>query len=743
MSVAMTREILDSIRESFDDAFSLGEAERASMLARLESDRPEVARAVRRLLRSAESGSIDAIVRFADDGASGGGFDPEASLLTGGQRVITPEGEATVVGVLSSPARFGDTEVYRVRLESTGEDAALKILVGGHVSRERLRRFRLEAQVQAACRHPWIARVVAAGPVVCPSGLSLPSILMELIEGEPLDAYAARAGWEAACRTLVRTGEAVHHANLRGVVHRDLKPSNIMVAADGTPRVLDFGVARLIEGGTMPGPGSLMTQGVAVVGTLSYMAPEQISPVASEVDLRADVYALGVMLHELVFGGLPVRTDGMTVAEAGRAKLCEVPKRRPPGPARRVGLFVARRPVAAGSVGLAIAVVVASLVVGVSQQRRIVEERNLAESRFRAAQSFTRWIIFDLSDEITGDPAYRDFQRRLIDRARSVLAELEVGSSSTGELRLEAASAHVQLGEILTNALGDYEGGRREFNLARDLIADIEWPLARAMRAWCWFRLGHVSVRPEGETSATMTYAALDELIALEAPLGQVARYWHWRAWVSCYASRRFLDEGRPPGEVRAVLADAANAAGRAAALEPANPRYGLTIAEAAFWTAHAELDLDGPGLLESTERAIGAARALAENGQAQGVPATVRALALHARALARRGRTDDALAVIAGALQSARALADADPMSKPAFRQVEMLHHWAAEICERAADGGRTDLREEAALHARRCLELHERRLSRGWVDPGGEGHYLADYRARAERLRAEPVVP
>ena len=786
MGVLMTPEQIERIREVFDRVYASAEEERANELEQLRRTDAQIAEGVQRLLRTVDQEALGQIVSFEETAFLDGVTDEDGAPLSRfsvGDRIVTVEGPAQIAEVLSDPRRFGDTEVYRGSGLAGRSDAAMKVLVGTHASAERLRRFRLEAQVQAACRHEHIARLFSAGPLVDGSGASFPSILMEFVDGEPLDTFARQVNHHTACQTLAVAADAVHFANLRGVVHRDLKPSNIIVRSDGTPKVLDFGVAKLVEANAAQESVSLATQGVAIVGTLAYMAPEQISPVASEIDLRTDVYALGVILHEILCGRRPFDTDSGSISSIWRAKSGGVPlsqpppgiprelfevasiacsgnprdrhescgefaaelrrallrrplRRRPPGVRRRAILFVVRRPVAGVAIAVASISLLAAIAMGIVQQHRVSDERDLAEARFATAQDFARWVIFDLSNEIDGDPKYREFQRKLIERASGTLLDLEVGEQSRAELRLDAATAHIQLAELFLSNDGDYVAVRSEIHRARALLDSLDSPEAAAMRAWCWFKLAYANGRPDGETTASMNLEALRDLEGLEGALSNNASYWRWRAWVSCYASRRYIDEQRPADEVRDLLADAARSARLAYEANPEDRGNQLVLAECAFWIAYAEFDFRSPRMLDATGESIDAAIVLARSSHPKAVSMIVRTRSLHARALGVSGRPDQALEVIAETLEVAEASVARDPDSKEVFRQVEVLHNWAAEICSHAINAGRPDLVESGLWHARSCLQVHRERLRQGWVDPEGEGHYLAEFEARVQAL-------
>jgi len=202
---------------------------------------------------------------------------------------------------------------------------ALKFLRAGALADEALdRRLRREAQALARLQHPDIATIHGAGR--SDGGLSY--LVMELVDGRSLDLWvrSERPSRRRRLELVVAIAEAVDHAHAHGVVHRDLKPSNVLVTARGRPKVLDFGLARLAD---EPGASLPVTATADVLGTLSYMSPEQIRGDGKAVGVRSDVYALGVVLYELVAGRLPHDLTGTSLPAAARIK-CETPPRRLP-----------------------------------------------------------------------------------------------------------------------------------------------------------------------------------------------------------------------------------------------------------------------------------------------------------------------------------------------------------------------------------------------------------------------------
>ena len=181
---------------------------------------------------------------------------------------------------------------------------ALKLIKTGMDSRGVLARFDAERQALALMDHPNIARIYDGG--VTPAGQ--PFFVMELVKGVPLTEYCdqQRLPVKARLELFVAVCQAVQHAHQKGIIHRDLKPGNVLVTeVDGrpTPKVIDFGVAKATE--VKLTDMSFADTG-AIVGTPAYMSPEQADPSSMDIDTRTDVYALGVMLYELLTGSPPI-----------------------------------------------------------------------------------------------------------------------------------------------------------------------------------------------------------------------------------------------------------------------------------------------------------------------------------------------------------------------------------------------------------------------------------------------------
>ena len=196
---------------------------------------------------------------------------------------------------------------------------ALKLLRFGLESEEMRTRFRYESETLGRLDHPGIARIYAAGVAQ-----DRPWFAMEFVDGTPLTTYADEHGLDTKKRLELFAAicEAVQHAHARGIVHRDLKPTNILVDARGRPRLLDFGIAK-----SEAQQASLATRAGQLLGTIPYMSPEQVGGDPTAVHVASDVYALGVVLHELLARRRPLDLDAKPLPEAILAVRSEEPTR--------------------------------------------------------------------------------------------------------------------------------------------------------------------------------------------------------------------------------------------------------------------------------------------------------------------------------------------------------------------------------------------------------------------------------
>jgi hypothetical protein len=198
--------------------------------------------------------------------------------------------------------------VYEAEQEQTLRHVALKLIRPGMVAKATLRRFERETQALGRLQHPGIAQIYDAGEADTGFGPQ-PYFAMELIRGQTPGEYVKKHPLNVRDRLelVAKVADAVHHAHQRGIIHRDLKPSNILIDETGQPKVLDFGVSRAIDGHA---PHTRQTEMGQLLGTLAYMSPEQLKGDPDEIDIRTDIYALGVILYELLANRPPYDVEG-------------------------------------------------------------------------------------------------------------------------------------------------------------------------------------------------------------------------------------------------------------------------------------------------------------------------------------------------------------------------------------------------------------------------------------------------
>jgi serine/threonine protein kinase/WD40 repeat protein len=324
----------------FADALAIGSpAERAAYLSRACAGNPALRAAVDALLAAHAASNV---------------LDKPPADLTGG---YTPERAAApdeaVGAVLAGKYKLveligagGMGAVYMAQqTEPVKRLVAVKVIRDGMDTRQVLARFEAERQALALMDHPNIAKVLDAGT----TDRGRPFFVMELVKGVPITEFcdARKLSPRERLELFVPVCQAIQHAHQKGVIHRDIKPSNVLVALyDGkpVPKVIDFGVAK--AAGQPLTDKTLVTGFGAIVGTPEYMSPEQAELNQLDIDTRSDVFALGVLLYELLTGTTPLNRS-----QLGKAALLEVLRIvrevEPPKPSTRVSTSDARASIAA------------------------------------------------------------------------------------------------------------------------------------------------------------------------------------------------------------------------------------------------------------------------------------------------------------------------------------------------------------------------------------------------------------
>lgn len=288
---------------------------------------------------------------LAADCAAGGFLDAPSSALA--SKFPADDPPMSLVGRRIGRYRIerliatgGMGAVYEATQDRPHRAVALKLIKGGIASPAARRRFENEAEILGRLRHPNIAQVFDAGTFEEPD-CRVPYFAMELLDGaENIIEFSRKRGLDIRTRLSLFADvcEAVHHAHQRGVIHRDLKPANILVVEESqknpaaessrgapgaasnrriaksrnhqVPKILDFGVARATDASL--GTATVQTDAGELIGTIPYMSPEQILADPAELDVRSDVYALGVVLYQLLADRLPYDLRGKSIPEAAR-----------------------------------------------------------------------------------------------------------------------------------------------------------------------------------------------------------------------------------------------------------------------------------------------------------------------------------------------------------------------------------------------------------------------------------------
>ncbi len=314
----MNPERWQQIKKLLDEAIAVSPLERASHLDRACAGDAELRREVASLLRSHE----EAGAGFLETPA----FDLKAPPPSAAWRVGSRVGAYRIVSEIGAG---GMGEVYRAARDDGQytKEVAVKLVRGGLDSQSVLRRFLNERQILASLDHPNIARLLDGGT----TDDGIPYLVMELIEGQPIDLYCDehRLSIPERLDLFRQVCVAVHYAHQRLVIHRDIKPSNVLVTKDGIPKLLDFGIAKIIE------PSQEAQTTVAHAMTPEFASPEQIR--GETITTASDVYSLGVLLYQLLTGRSPYSVHTRTPHVMAKA-VCESEPGRPSAGIAKQGL---------------------------------------------------------------------------------------------------------------------------------------------------------------------------------------------------------------------------------------------------------------------------------------------------------------------------------------------------------------------------------------------------------------------
>jgi len=650
------------VKDLLADALTADAEGRRSMLERVARDDPRV-----------HSELVEWLAY--EDSARGLMEEPAAPRAAAPPRVNDRIGRFRIVEVIGLG---GSGIVYAAEEEQLGRTVALKVLQRGADSQSAVDRFLNEAQLLARLQHPGIAQIFEAG-THGEGDAAQPFLAMEHVAGaRTLVQYARERGLDLSARLALfaEACAAVGCAHRHGIVHRDLKPANVLIDDEGRVKLIDFGIAKLV------GRDSALTNHGDLLGTLASMSPEQCQGGERGIDARTDVYALGVMLYELVCGQPPYDLDDLSISGAIETICLRAPERpsrivaeldvdleaivlrclekdaaqryasadelahdlerfsanrpvqaRTPAPWHRTRLFLRRHRVVASASAAVLLVLVASGVAFIVQSIRSAEVEARERARAERVTDFLRSVLFQASP-YRADRAQTTALDLLDDAGRRLDAEFADDLASLADL-------HATLGRTYLEA-GDYGAaelhGRRAVEVYDELAAgEPSWMGCAARNA-----LGDVLNRASQHAAAALV---LREALAFQDELAEDQPIF------------RAMSESK--------LATSLTALGELVEAEALAARALQTYAET-FPAEHEALGAghlilggvyEAAGELEAAERELGLSLANAIANHGTDAALTARRRCRVAEVVALRGRRDEALDLARTSLAQVRTL--------------------------------------------------------------------------------------
>lgn len=486
---------------------------------------------------------------FLDDACD----DPELRAEVDALLEATPVGETTFLDPpsrLMEPSTDPETSALGTLLGRNLGDCELKELIGeggmgavfeaiqspwnrrvavkvlrGLPSAESRRRFDFEARVLSTLQHPSIAQIHATGlHTDTGMGIGIPYFVMEFVpDAQRITDYAKVNDLDVGerCKLMESVCAGVHHGHLKGVIHRDLKPGNILVDGSGRAKVIDFGVARTTDGAI---DRSFATRAGMVLGTPAYMSPEQLDGATTDVDARADVYALGVVLYELLCGERPYEVSSTGWGDAVK-QIRENPIPRASLKCREAkgdldtivqkalakdrdqryasafaleddlrrwqqGLPVTARPLTLGyqlrtfarrnralvaSAAIIVLVVVAAAIVSIAMALKAQRRAEEAEHLVELGRELSVWVSDDLQRRLAELPGSTQLRRELLERVLTWLDGIRETAGDSKKLMNTVARSYAVVASIEGSAstgLADPRRALATIDKALDILAD-------------------------------------------------------------------------------------------------------------------------------------------------------------------------------------------------------------------------------------------------------------------------------
>lgn len=248
---------------------------------------------------------------------------PEVSTMAQGGGNFTAQANPTIDGydILEHLPRGGQAVVYKALQKATKRNVAVKVLLQGPDRSPQARyRFEREIDLAASLKHPNIVTIYDSG-----NSNGQYYYIMEYINGQTLEKYVETKHLTPRQIMILfnKVCSAVAYAHQRGVMHRDLKPGNILVDDDGEPHILDFGLAKLVDGSEQDEESVMTSIAGQVIGTLAFMSPEQAAGQTDAIDIRTDVYSIGMILYKVMTGQFPYDITGAMLATLQNIQLNE------------------------------------------------------------------------------------------------------------------------------------------------------------------------------------------------------------------------------------------------------------------------------------------------------------------------------------------------------------------------------------------------------------------------------------
>lgn len=504
----MTPDRWQQIKTVFDAAVALPGADRDAYLAVACAGDFDLRRELDSLLaahRQASAGFLET---------------PLPALSLSDEGLVGPGSRVGPYLALDRIGRGGMGDVFAaVRADGQFEQkVALKIVRSGFATADVLERFRAERQILAGLDHPNIARLLDGGA----TANGAPYLVMELVEGVPVDEYcSARAlSVNERLQMFLQICSAVQYAHQRLVIHRDVKPGNILVTADGVPKLLDFGIAKMLD----PAGGTKET--MLRPFTLEYASPEQVR--GELVSTASDVYGLGVVLYQLLTGRLPYAVEGGTPGELADAITSRDPERPSTAVARdasdlrlgtpsrrlqkelrgdldvillkalrkepdkryssagefaddirrylagaavaarqgtwsyRAGRFVRRHRAGVAAAALVVLTLIAGMAVTLREARIAEANRRRADARFNDVRKLANSLIFEIQDSIQNIAGTTVAQTLILQRSLEYLDRLAKESGNEPDLVRELAAAYDRIAELQGDPFKMHPGNPRD-----------------------------------------------------------------------------------------------------------------------------------------------------------------------------------------------------------------------------------------------------------------------------------------